>query len=454
MTTSAHLDAAPVPVLPGEEARITLELRNNGSLVEAYGFEVVGPAAGWTQVEPVTISLYPDTAGQVTLIARPPRDSTVPPGDLAFGVRVLPREQPETATVPEGVLRVLPYAQVSAELAPQMAQGRGRARYRIAVDNRGNHPVAVTLTGADRSQALRFGLPSAPTVVGPGRAAFVQMPVRPRRRLWRGVAVPHSFQVTAVPGVDPRGRAEEASSVEGLLEPDGNPAELTAPAEPVVLDGTYVQQPVLGSGLLRAAVAVLALAGVLVGIWYGLLRPAVRSAAKAAVEEPVAAAASQAARANQQAEAANSAAQGAADAARSVGATPPPVPVEPGQGPVAPAGAQLFSKRLSATATAGGTDSGTYTVPAGKTMRLTDLVLENPQGDSGVVTIAVGGRTLLAPALENFREQDFHWASAILVPERQKVSLTVSCGAPGTPPGPGPAPTTCASAALISGTLE
>ena len=54
-------------------------------------------------------------------------------------------------------------------------------------------------------------------------------------------------------------------------------------------------------------------------------------------------------------------------------------------------------------------------MPVGKTMRLTDLVLENPQGDSGVVTIAVGGRTLLAPALENFREQDFHWASAILV---------------------------------------
>ncbi|MEU6347241.1 hypothetical protein ABZ883_40615 [Streptomyces sp. NPDC046977] len=433
MTTSAHLDAAPVPVLPGEEARITLELRNTGSIVEAYGFEVLGPAAGWTEVEPVTISLYPDTAGQVTLVARPPRDSSVPPGDLAFGVRVLPQERPETATVPEGVLRILPYEQVTAEMTPTMAQGRGRARYRIAVDNRGNHPVAVSFAGTDRSQALRFGLPSAPVVVEPGRAAFVQMPVRPKRTLWRGVAVPHSFQVTAVP------------------KAPGDDAPATA-AGPVVLDGTYVQQPVLSSGLVRAAAAVVVLAGVLLGVWYGLLRPAVRSAAKEAVKVPVEAAASQAADANKKADDAKAAARGAERAVESTGGSSRPV--RPGEGVVPPVDATLFSTRLTAAGSAGGTDADTYTVAAGKTLRLTDLVLENPQGDSGVVTITVGDRTLLAPALENFREQDFHWASAILVPEKQKVTVTVACRKPGTPPDTTPAPTACNAAALISGTLE
>jgi hypothetical protein len=398
MTTSAHLDAAPIPVLPGEEARITLELRNNGSVVEAYGFEVVGPAAGWTEVEPVTISLYPDTVGQVTLVARPPRDSSVPPGDLAFGVRVLPQERPEFATVPEGVLRVLPYAQVSAELAPKSASGGGGARFRVAVDNRGNQPVALSLAATDRSEALRFGLPPSAPVVEAGRAAFVPLPVRPRRRLWRGVPVPHAFQVT----VTPAAAGEEPG----------------APAEPIVLDGTYTQQPLLGRGVLRAAMALLALAGVLAGVWFGLLRPVVRSAAKAAVKDH-------------------------------------PTPVTAGQGPVAPANATLFSTRLTAADAAGGGPASTsYTIPAGKTMRLTDLVLENPQGDSGVVSIVVGGRTLLAPALENFREQDFHWASAILVPEKQSITLTVTCRTPGTPPGVSPAPSKCAAAALVSGTLE
>jgi hypothetical protein len=428
MTTSAHLDAAAVPVLPGEQARVVLEVRNSGTIVEAYTFEVLGAPAAWTVVEPAGLSLYPNTTGQVTLVASPPRDTTVPPGEMPLAVRVLPQERPETATVPEGTLQVLPYAEVTAELTPQMTQARGRARFRVAVDNRGNHPVAVGFKGADRSQALDFKLPSAATEVAPGRAAFVQVPVRAKRRLWRGVAVPHAFQLTVTP------------------------ASQQAVVEPVVLDGTYVQQPVLSSALLRAVVAVVALAGILLGIWYGLLRPAVRSAAKEAVKDPVATAATQAASANQKADDAKNAAKGAEQAAKSVGATPSPL--APGQGPEAPANAELFSTRLTAGAAAGGSGTGTYPVPAGKTLRLTDLVLENPQGDSGTVTIAVGGKTLLAPALENFREQDFHWASAILATEGQKVTITVSCHQPGTPAGGGPAPTQCAAAALISGTLE
>ncbi|NUP37595.1 MAG: hypothetical protein HOY76_11420 [Streptomyces sp.] len=428
MTTSAHLDAASVPVLPGEQARVVLEVRNSSAIVEAYTFEVLGAPAAWSVVEPAGLSLNPGTAGQVTVVVSPPRDTTVPPGDMPLAVRVLPQELPDWATVPEGTLHVLPYAEVTAELTPQMTQSRGRARFRVAIDNRGNHPLAVSLRGADRSQALVFGLPKTPVTVDPGRAAFVQVPVRAKKRLWRGVAVPHAFQLTATP------------------------ASQQAVVEPVVLDGTYVQQPVLSSLLLRAVAAVLALALALVGVWYGLLKPAVRSAAKEAVKDPIATAATQAASANQKAEDAKNAANGAEQAAKKVGATPSPL--KPGEGPEAPPDAELFSTRLSASASAGATRTSPYTVPPGKTLRLTDLVLENPQGDQGRVTIAVGGKTLLAPALENFREQDFHWASAILVTEGQKVTLTVSCRAPGTPPGSGSAPTQCASAALISGTLE
>ncbi|WUH92728.1 hypothetical protein OG900_23205 [Streptomyces sp. NBC_00433] len=428
MTTSAHLDAAAVPVLPGEQARIVLEVRNNGTIVEAYTFEVLGAPAAWTVVEPAELSLYPNTAGQVTLVASPPRDTTVPPGELPLAVRVLPQERPDTATVPEGTLEVLPYAEVGAELSPKMVQARGRARFQVAVDNRGNHPVAVGFTGTDRSQALAFGLPSAPTRVDPGRAAFVQVPVRAKRRLWRGVAVPHAFQLTVTP------------------------ASREVAVEPVVLDGTYTQQPLLSGTLLRALVAVAALAGILLGIWYGLLRPAVRSAAKEAVKGPVATAATRAASADQKAQDAKNAADGATKSLEKLGVTP--TPAAPGQGPDAPSSAQLFSTRLTAGAGSGGTGSASYPVPPGKTLRMTDLLLENPQGDSGTLTISVGGRTVLAPALENFRDLDFHWASAILAAEGQKVTITVSCRRPGTPAGAAAAPTQCAAAALLNGTLE
>ncbi|MFI8106546.1 hypothetical protein [Streptomyces sp. NPDC086023] len=437
MTTSAHLDASPTSVLPGEEARIPLEIRNSGNVVEAYGFEVLGPAARWSVVEPASISLYPDTAGQVELVVRPPRDTTVPPGELTYGVRVLPREQPQHQTVPEGVLHIRPYADFGAELSPRMGTGRGGATFQAAIDNRGNYPVSVALSGKDAGELLKFKLPTGATVVDPGRAAFVKVPVKPKRLLWRGTPVTHVFQLHAVPAAGPEGAPE---------------------VPPVALDGTLLQRPVISPGLLRALLLLFLVLALLAGLWFGLLRPVVRSAAKEAVKEPVKAAQSHAAEAKKEAEKAkeNGSGGGGGGGGGKPGpnASPSPsVSVKPGEGPGPQPQASLFASRLTASAPAGGTDSATYKVPDDKVLRLTDLVLENPQGDTGTVTISVGGKPLLAPALENFREQDFHWASAILAGPKQEITVTVTCRTVGRPPS-GPVPTRCSTAALFSGTLE
>ncbi|GAA0686309.1 hypothetical protein GCM10010193_45230 [Kitasatospora atroaurantiaca] len=408
-------------MLPGEEARVGLELRNSGEIVEAYRFEVLGAAAGWAAVEPETLSLYPGTTGEVAVVFRPPLDAGLPAGPVPYAVRVLPQEQPQSATVPEGLVELLPFDRLDAELTPRVSQGRGSARHRIAIDNRGNRPVSAALTGADRGGLLSFSFPPGPAVTDPGRATFVPGRIKPKRRIWRGQAVPHAFQVVVAPEV----------------------------GEPIALDGTYLQQPVVPKGLLKTLIAVVAAAAVLAGIWFGLLRPAVRSAAKDAVKDPVQAAQSQAAEAKKKAAGAESA---AAAAQKAAGVSPTAVP-PPGSGTVPGPDAALFSHRLKAAPSAGSDGSDSYTVPDGKTLRLTDLVLENPQGDSGTITIAVDGKPLLAPALENFREQDFHWASAILVNAKQKVTLTVSCQQVGHPPT-GTAPTKCSGAALISGSLE
>ncbi|MGW2564553.1 COG1470 family protein [Streptomyces sp. NPDC001514] len=436
MTTSAHLDASPASVLPGEEARIPLEIRNGGNVVEAYGFEVLGPAADWSVVEPATLSLNPGTGGQVELVVRPPRDTTVPPGELTYGVRVLPQEQPQYATVPEGVLYIRPYADFTAELTPRLGQGRTGARFQVALDNRGNYPLSVALSGKDQGDLLKFGLPSGPTVVEPGRAAFVKLPVKPKRWMWRGVAVPHVFQVIAAPSPGPEGAPEVA---------------------PEPLDGSLLQRPLVSAGLLKLLIALLVLLGVLAGLWFGLLRPVVRSAAKEAVKAPVEAAESKAAEAKEAADEAKEASSAGAGGGKpgpgGSGAPSPSGSATPGTGPAPLPQAALFSHRLTPSAPAGGTAAATYTVPDGKVLRLTDLVMENPQGDAGTITLSVGDKPLLAPALENFREQDFHWASAILAGPKQKITVTLACRTVGRPPS-GPAPDRCHSAVLFSGTLE
>ncbi|MGW0702233.1 COG1470 family protein [Streptomyces sp. NPDC002867] len=434
MTTSALLDASPASVLPGEEARIPFEIRNGGNVVEAYSFEVLGPAADWSVVEPAALSLNPGTGGQVELVVRPPRDTTVPPGELTYGVRVLPQEQPQYATVPEGVLHIRPYADFTAELTPRLGQGRTGARFQVALDNRGNYPLFVALSGKDQGDLLKFGLPSGTTVVEPGRAAFVKLPVKPRRWMWRGVAVPHVFQVIAAPSPGPEGAPEVA---------------------PEPLDGSLLQRPIVSAGLLKLLIALLVLLGVLAGLWFGLLRPVVRSAAKEAVKAPVEAAESKAAEAKEAADEAKEAASAGAGGGKPGpgGSASPSASATPGTGPAPLPQAALFSYRLTPSAPAGGSAAAAYTVPEGKVLRLTDLVLENPQGDAGTITLSVGDKTLLAPALENFREQDFHWASAILAGPKQKITVTLACRTVGRPPS-GPAPDRCNAAVLFSGTLE
>ncbi|MDI2125248.1 hypothetical protein [Yinghuangia seranimata] len=425
MTTSAHLEPALSTLLPGQEARVEVTLRNGSDVVEAYRFEVLGAAGEWTAVEPETLSLYPDTSGSVTLVMRPPRDARVPSGDVPYGVRVLPQERRETATVPEGVLRIEPFTDLTAEITPRLGTFRRRKRLKVAVDNRGNAPAKVRLVVPAGSELLTVKVPSEPLPVAPGAAVFVPVTVTAKRRVWRGAPVSHAVRIAA--------------------QPDAG--------EPVNLDATCMQLPMLPAGAGKALIAALVAAGLLAVAWFALLKPAVHSAAKNAVKQDVQTAKDQAAGAQQKAANAQNAAAAAQEQAAegakagSAGAAAAAAAASPSA-----AAPVLFSQRLKATAAAGAGGKESYTVPAGKTLRLTDLVLENPQGDSGTVTLTIGDRVVVAPALENFREQDFHWSSPIQATEKQTVTVTVNCQQVGKP-AVGAAPTSCVAAAFFSGTL-
>ncbi|MGC5413123.1 hypothetical protein ACPXCX_57110, partial [Streptomyces sp. DT225] len=60
-------------------------------------------------------------------------------------------------------------------------------------------------------------------------------------------------------------------------------AEGEDPVEPVLVDGSYEQEPLLPRWLPRALITAAVLVLALVGLWYALLRPAVKSAAREAV---------------------------------------------------------------------------------------------------------------------------------------------------------------------------
>jgi hypothetical protein len=103
--------------------------------------------------------------------------------------------------------------------------------------------------------------------------------------------------------------------------------------------------------------------------------------------------------------------------------------------------------RLAATAQPGGSNSQSFQVPAGLLFSLTDIVLQNPNSDTGRLRILRDSDVLLETALENFRDLDYHFVSPFLFGENQNVTLQLTCLAAGS------GNAQCGAAATFSGFL-
>ncbi|MYS38684.1 hypothetical protein K388_01120 [Streptomyces sp. KhCrAH-43] len=409
-----------VTVSPGAEATTTLTVRNDGDIVEAYTLDVVGDCAAWTTVEPARVSLYPGTSETVTVRFAPPRSHEIRAGEMPLGIRVLPAEHPESVTVPEMTVVVEPFRELRATLEPGRRRGWLGARFRTAVQNRGNAPMDVVLSGRQPGEELRLAFTPERRRLEPGESAEAGLKVRARKLIWFGAPAAWPFEV-----------------VVGEPEAEGADGEDARAGQPEALQGEFAQLPLFPKWLLILLAAILAL----LLAWFALVRPAVRSTAKeagakAAQEE------------NRQPRQGGSAAGGAsgggqekpegqggqdtsAGASGSGGGSG-------GSGSSGGAGGgggnpQQSSETIDVQTGAGARKTGTYVVPEGKTFGVTDIVVANFQGDEGLLTISFGKRKITTIALETFRNQDYHWVTPIQIPEKAAVTVSVTCSKPGTP---------------------
>ena len=102
----------------------------------------------------------------------------------------------------------------------------------------------------------------------------------------------------------------------------------------------------------------------------------------------------------------------------------------------------------------GGARSGTaYTVKNGQSFGLTDIVVQNPQGDSGTLVVATPDGQILSLALEDFRASDYHFVTPVEVPAKGRITLSVDCREVGRPVK-APAPSQCAESLFVGGTVQ
>ncbi|MEA2971641.1 MAG: hypothetical protein QOG82_99 [Actinomycetota bacterium] len=414
----AVLTQATLTVAPGGVVETELRIRNTGERVDQYTYEALGTPARWMAFDRPSVSLVPGTQGSVFIRVAPPRRPGTPAGTFPFGIRVTTQGNGGSA-VAEGDVEVARFDDTFAELVPRTVRGRRRAAHELAVDNRGNGTINANLKGIDPERQVQFRFKPSALVIPPGTSAFATVEVRPRRRFLRGPAVMRPYKI----------RLESA-------------------AQPAVdVDGGLMQEALIPSVVPKV---ILGLAALVVA-WSVFLRPTVHSAATNAVEDNVAEAsqlaASQAvapalAQADQRLQAVEQAAglpPGGALAAAAgggaagggaggggatgaaAGAAGTTATTVAGQGSGLAALGDPFDRVLTPTA-------GLYEVPEATLLSVTDIVLQNPQADSGVLRIKRGAtETLFTLNLENFRDLDYHFLAPLVFPAESELRFEVTC---------------------------
>ena len=402
MAATATLASKGVSVTPGGEAVIEVRIRNSGTVVDQFTLEVLGDASAWAIVEPAVVPLFPGAEAVARVRFKPPKSSSVLAKAIPFAVRVKSREDARASLVEEGVVEVGPFNDTTAELIPRTAKGSTHARAQLALDNRGNVRVNARLTAADPDRKLNFTIAPPALTTEPGTVGFASIRINPRTRFLTGPPRLAPYKVN--------------------VHQDGLPT--------ITVDGSMQQVGLVPPWLLPALIGLAALLLVLAILWFFVLRPTLSSYTKDQV-------ASQTSSLQQQVNTLKSANPATAAGGGAGGAT--------GANPVK---GDPWSSRLAVNSQATPPQlESSITVPQGGGLAVTDLVFENPNGNSGTIYLVrreanKPDQVLLVLRLENFRDLDFHFVTPLVFKESQ--TMTLSCS-------PDPTGSLCNASVYYSG---
>ncbi len=412
MGVAVVLERPEGPVSPGAETSTDIRIRNTGAVVDQFELDVVGDASSWAHVEPASVNLMPGEEGSARLVFAPPRSSQVVAGPVPFALRVMSREDTGGSSIEEAIIEVGSFSQVAADIVPRTSSGRFAGRHELALDNLGNHPELTSVTAMDPDRLLTFRVQPANLTVDPGTATFVKIKAKPKKSFWLGPNKTIPFQVMVT--------AEES--------------------EPTVVQGSVLQQAILPAWTFKALAFLIVIAIALAALWFAFLKPAVESTAQAVAEDHSEEMVAAAEEANEIAEQANAQAEQAAeDAAAAEKAADKSTKetkevkeiVEDGGGTNGTATldtARATDFRITTSSAPGsGFQQFENDVPDGKVLWISDLVLQNPAGDTGTLRILRGDDVLFEFGLENFRDLDYHLIQPVGFTDADSVVVSVAC---------------------------
>jgi hypothetical protein len=360
-------------------------------------------SAAWTTVTRPNVTLFGGSRDVIEVTVRPPAIPSTTSGPTAVSVRVIAQGDPDDSTVTETIIMVSPFDDRRITTLQPLQRGRRRATFEFMVDNHGNNLASCRLHLVDASGRVDGSFDPPAVGVGPGSSSLVRLKLRARRSFFRRAERQIDFEIEAT-------------------EPEHDPATGRA---------TLIQPPTIPSG---AIVRVLALAvgiAAIVAAWHWVVKPEIDDAADRAVDERV-------------------------DEFVSVASTTSPVttttlaPVAPDAADPAADAGEPVSYRIAVDVGITQERSESMSVPPDSQFLMTDLVLQNPNGDLGTAQLLRNGDVLYTwdlGAMNSANEFQPRISPLPFAPS-DNIVLSVSCDAAGKPSGTG-----CEIAALLGGTL-
>lgn len=227
---------------PGSTVSFTLDITNTSEVIDGISARVLGVDAERVSSRPEVLSLFPDSAGQLTLSIELPE--SYPAGTHPLTV-ALDSHTSGTTQLVDLELTVAPVPRVQVEPRPAVVRTGRRAHFVLDIGNRGNVPLDIALTAGDADRSLKLRFSRTSITVPAGATKPVNLDSKAPRHLF-GNDLDRPFSVHA-----------EASAP--VTMPGTTP-------EPVLDNAGLVhrQRPVIARGVLTALVLM-----TIVALWAG-----------------------------------------------------------------------------------------------------------------------------------------------------------------------------------------
>ncbi|MCB0965598.1 MAG: hypothetical protein KDB37_02075 [Ilumatobacter sp.] len=402
MSAQAWFSLDEVAVVPGAPTSVQLTVENVGDRTESYTIIPAGLTAPWITITRPNVTLFGGSQDVIEIVVRPPAIHSTTAGPTTIAIRVVSQTDPDDEVVAEMIADVASFDDRRITTLQPVRRARRRATFEFMVENHGNNLANCRLHLVDRTNRVDGTFDPPAVGVAPGSTSLVRLNAKTSGGRFRRSERQLDFEIEAT-------------------EPDHEPAAGLA---------TLIQPPTLSARSLWRALAVAAVIAAIVFAWYGVVRPELRDAADRAVDERI-------------------------DELSVVPTTTTLAPsiTVPDDDPTVfvgePAG-EPISYRIAVDVGVNQERSESVTVPPDSQFLMTDLVLQNPNGDLGTAQLLRNGEILYQFDLGSMSSANEFQPRISPIPfaPSDNIVLAVECTVVGQASGTG-----CDIAVLLGGEL-